>query len=86
MLLLKQGRLELVAQDHVQTAFEYLQGWPLHDLPGQAVPVLSHLHGEKVFPDVQGEPPLFQSCHWAPLRRAWLRPLCTVPSGISMRW
>ena len=32
MLLLKQGRLELVAQDHVQKAFECLQGWRLHSL------------------------------------------------------
>ena len=27
--LLKQGHLEPVAQDHVQMAFEYLQGWIL---------------------------------------------------------
>jgi len=32
--LLKQGCLELVVQDHVQTAFEYLQGGRLHNLPG----------------------------------------------------
>ena len=24
----------------------------------------------------------FWSCHWAPLKRAWLCPLCTLPSGI----
>ena len=29
--LLKQGHVEQVAQDHVQMAFEYLQGCRLHD-------------------------------------------------------
>ena len=58
--LLKQGHLEMVAQDHAQMAFEYLQGWRLHNLTGQPVPVLSHPHGEKVFPDVQREPAVFQ--------------------------
>jgi len=55
--LLKHGHLELVAQDHV---LEYLQGWRLHNLPGQPVPWLGHPHREKVFPDVQREPPVFQ--------------------------
>jgi len=32
--LLRQGHLGQVAQDHVQTAFEHLQGWRLHSLPG----------------------------------------------------
>jgi len=32
---LMQGYLETVAQDHVQTAFEYLQGWRLHNLSRQ---------------------------------------------------
>lgn len=41
---LKQGQLELVAQDHVPMAFEFLQGWRLHNLPGQHVPVLRHPH------------------------------------------
>ena len=57
--LLKQGHLELVAQDHVQTVFEYLQGWRLHNLSGKPVPVLSHSQSEKVFPDIQREPPMF---------------------------
>ena len=51
-LLLKQSQLEPVAQDHVQAAFEYLQGWRLHNLPEQPVPVLGHPHSAKVFPDV----------------------------------
>ena len=48
------------AQDCVQTACEYLQGWRLHHLPGHPVPVLSHLDSEKMFPDAQREPPVFQ--------------------------
>jgi len=58
--LLHQGHLEPVAQDHVQTAFEYLQGWRLHNLSGQPVPQPRHPHSEKVFPDVQTEPSAFQ--------------------------
>jgi len=45
--LLKQGHLELVAKDHAQMAFEYLQGWRLHNLPGQPVPVLGHVSQSK---------------------------------------
>ena len=58
-LQLKQGHLEPAAQDSVQTAFEFLQGGRLHNLSGQLVPVLGHLHSRKVFPDVQREPPVF---------------------------
>jgi len=32
--LLRQGHLELLPQERVQTALEYLQGWRLHKLPG----------------------------------------------------
>jgi len=52
-LVLRQGHLELIAQDHDflvaqdQTAFEYAQGWRLHSLPGQPVPVLGHPHSVK---------------------------------------
>jgi len=60
--LLKQGHLELLVQDHVQTAFEYLQGWRFHNFPGQLVPALSHPHRKKAFPDVQREPPVFSLC------------------------
>ena len=56
--LLKQGHLDPVAQDRVQIAFEYHER--LHNLSGQPVPVLGHPHSEKVFPDVQEEPPVFQ--------------------------
>jgi len=33
--LLMQSHLEVVAKDHVQIAFEYLQGWRLHNKSGQ---------------------------------------------------
>ena len=58
--LLKQGHLGPVVQEHVQMAFEYLQGGRLHNLSGQPVPVLSNPHSKKVFPDVQTGPPVFQ--------------------------
>jgi len=58
--LLKQGHPEQVAQDRIQAAFEYLQGWRLHHLSGHPVPGLSHHHSVKVFPDVQREPPVSQ--------------------------
>ena len=32
----------------------------LHNISGWFVPVLSHRYSEKVFPDVQSEPPVFQ--------------------------
>lgn len=32
----------------------------LRGIPGQPVPVVSHHHGENVFPDFQGESPVFQ--------------------------
>lgn len=40
-------------------AFEYLQGGGLHNVSGQLVPVLSHLHS-KLFPDIEKEPHVFQ--------------------------
>ena len=58
--LLKESYLELVAPDHVQTAFEYPQGWRFHKLSGQPVPVPGHPHSKKVLPDVLAEPALFQ--------------------------
>jgi len=56
--LLKEGHLLQATQDHIQTAFEYLQG--IHYLTGQPVPLLNHPHSKKVFPDVQRESPAFQ--------------------------
>lgn len=53
--LLKQGHLGPSDQDRVQTASKYLQGWRLHNLPGQPAPVLHHPHSKKVFLYVQME-------------------------------
>lgn len=41
--LLKQGPLEHVPQDQVQTGSEYLQGGRLHNIFGQPVPGLSRV-------------------------------------------
>jgi len=42
--LLKQGDLELAAQDHDQTASKHLQGGRLHNHFGPSVPVLGRPH------------------------------------------
>lgn len=44
--LLKQGHLEMVAQDRVQMASEDLQGLRLHNTSEQPVPVLKHPHNK----------------------------------------
>lgn len=66
--------------------FWYLQGCRLHCLSEQTVPVRGHPYIEKIFPDVQMEPPVFQfvpvACHWMPLKRAHVHHLYTIPSGI----
>jgi len=63
--MLKQGHLELISQDRVQMAFEYLQGGRPHNTFGQPVPVLGHPHSKEVFSDVQMEPLVFQLVHTA---------------------
>jgi len=42
--LLKHGHLKQVAQDHVQMAFEYLQGWRFQSLCGQTVLMFFYPH------------------------------------------
>lgn len=59
--LLKQGHLEQVAHGCVQTDFKYLQAQRLYHLHEQPVVVLGYPHSQKVFPDIQREPLLFQS-------------------------
>jgi len=82
-----QSCLELVAQDDVQMALEYLQGRRLHNLSAQFVPLLSHLHSKNVLPDVWTEPPVsvcahsLWPCQWVPLKIAWFHLLYTFPSG-----
>lgn len=46
-LLLKQGLLELVTQEYVQTAFGYLHGWRLCNLSGQPMAALTHANGKQ---------------------------------------
>lgn len=43
----RQGQLEQVAQDHAQLGYQYLQGWRLHILSEQSVPVFEHPHSKK---------------------------------------
>lgn len=56
--LLKQVQLELVPQDCLQVACEYLQGRRLHGLSGQTVLVLSHPHSKEAFPHIQVKLPV----------------------------
>jgi len=77
--LLKRGHLELVDQELVWTAFEYLQGWRLHHLSAQLVSVLSPPHSNKMFPDAQEEPPVFQL---VPIAFDLVTLHCTLPSGM----
>lgn len=56
----KQGYQVLVAQDHVKTSF--LQGWWLHNLPAQPVPVLGNPHGRNFFLMFRGNCLHFSLC------------------------
>ena len=42
------------------TVQEHLQGWRLHHLPGQHIPIPEQSLGEEVFPTIQPEPPPVQ--------------------------
>jgi len=48
------------AQSHIQPGLECLQGWGIHSLLGQPVPVPHHHLGEKLPPKIQPKPPLSQ--------------------------
>ena len=87
--LLKQSHLELVVQDLVQMAFEYLQEWTLHNFSGNLYQCQSPLLQKCVswcwrwtF-HVSVCAHCLWSCHWAPLKRAWFCPLCTLPWSID---
>jgi len=54
------GPPRAVAQDHVQMAFHYLQGWRLHTLPVQPLPVLDNPCSQMVLTCVQKKFPVFQ--------------------------
>jgi len=50
----------MVAQDHVQMAFKYLEGWRCQNPLANLCQRLVTLTVKKVFPDVQRDPPVFQ--------------------------
>ena len=39
---------------------EPLQGWELHHLPGQPVPMPGHSFSKEIFPNIHSKPPLTQ--------------------------
>jgi len=45
--------LDQTAQSHIQPGLECLQGWGIHHLLGQPVPVCHHLLCEKLLPNIQ---------------------------------
>ena len=55
-----QGRqpLDQSALCHMQPGLECLQGWGIHNLQGQPVPVPHHPLGEKLPPNISPRPPL----------------------------
>ena len=57
-----QGRqpLDQTVQSHVQPGLECLQGWHIHNLLGQPVPVCHHPLCEILPPSIQPKPPLSQ--------------------------
>ena len=82
--LLKQGHLDPVVQNCIQTTFESLQVWRLQNCSEQPVPVLGHCHGEKELPDVSVWARCLWSCHRTPLRKACPRPLYSLTSGFYL--
>ena len=44
--------LDEAAQSHIQPGLEGLQGWGIHNLHGQPVPVCHHLLSEKLLPNI----------------------------------
>ena len=65
--------------------FEYLQEWRLCNLSGQPVPVFGHTYSEKVFPDVQREPPRFQFVLMASVLSACVIRDCFTPHWLRPR-
>jgi len=51
---LRDGQLEQVAQDHVQKALEYPQGWRFHSLSRQPDPVLKEQRKSQAVGTLQG--------------------------------
>jgi len=73
------------AQSHIQPGLECLQGWGIHSLLGQPVPVCHHPLCEKLPPNIQPKPLLSQfktSCpvSWIPAART-----LQAPSGSFLK-
>uniref|UniRef100_A0A8C3J9E9 AT-rich interactive domain-containing protein 4A n=1 Tax=Calidris pygmaea TaxID=425635 RepID=A0A8C3J9E9_9CHAR len=49
--------LNHISQHYINPSFEHLQGWCLNHLPGQPIPMADNPFGEKIFPNIQPEPP-----------------------------
>lgn len=47
-----------MAPCYIQSFLEHLQGWWLHHIPGQSIPILNNTFWEEISLDVQLEPPL----------------------------
>jgi len=52
--------LNRIPKCHIYMFFEHLQGWGLHRLPGQPVPMPDHSFSEEFFPNIPPKPPLTQ--------------------------
>lgn len=68
--------------------FWNLQGWRLHNVSGQHVPMFSHTQHISASWSLDGIPcvPICAHCllswHWIPLKRTWLEPLGALYAGI----
>lgn len=85
--LLRLGQT-LPAHSYVQSGFKYLQRWRIHNFSCEMVPDPNHPHSRSLFSCSDGILCISNythgllSSHWAPMKRAWLRPLFTLPSRI----
>ena len=52
--------LDQAAQGLIQPGLEHLQGWGIHNLPGQLVPAPHHSHSKELPPDIQPKSSLLQ--------------------------
>lgn len=89
--MLNQGHLEPISQDCDKTALEYHHRWRLHSLPGNSYQCSVTLTAQKNNSWYSDEALSVSalcllSCHQAPLTRAWLPLLCTLPSGFCIHW
>ena len=54
------GLLHYIPKCHMYMLFSHLQGWWLHQLPGQHIPISDHSFSKEFFPNFQSKPPLMQ--------------------------